>query len=178
MSFTKRELEAIALLQPVTASANVNTVDMDALIAKAHQLRSAYVRSLMSAAAAKIAAAYKTRRDYSKAVSTLHAMSNRELADIGLSRSEIETAVRGHMPAKVTLAQKIAGKLAPLAKRYADWRSRRQGYAQLMAMDLRQLSDIGLTRGEIEAAVAGKGSLANDNVALAANNNASGRQVS
>jgi len=39
--------------------------------------------------------AYLTRRIERQAIIQLHAMSDRELQDIGLTRSEIERAVRG-----------------------------------------------------------------------------------
>ncbi len=104
-------------------------------------------------------------------------MTDRELKDLGITRGEIRQAVRGNAPAAPTLAQKLVKAFAPLFSRYNEWRNRREGYAQLMAMDARQLSDIGLTRGDIAAAVTGTATMANDNAVLAANNN-DGRQVS
>ena len=179
MSFTKKELEAIAMLQPVKA--NTNQVDMDAMIARAHQLRSEYVhdaaRAAFKAVFGGLAAAYRTRRDYNKAVNALEAMTDRELKDLGITRGDIRQAVRGNVPAAPTFAQKLVKAFAPLFSRYNEWRSRREGYAQLMAMDSRQLSDIGLTRGDVAAAVAGKAAMANDNVVPAANNN-DGRRAS
>ena len=41
--------------------------------------------------------AYLARRNEREAILQLHAMSDRELRDIGLSRSEIEGAVRGQL---------------------------------------------------------------------------------
>lgn len=36
-----------------------------------------------------------------------------------------------------------------LAARYADWRSRQRAYAELSALDDRDLADIGISRSEI-----------------------------
>ena len=41
--------------------------------------------------------AYLTRRNEREAILQLHAMSDRELRDIGLTRSQIEGAVRGQL---------------------------------------------------------------------------------
>ena len=42
--------------------------------------------------------AYLERRLHRQAAAQLHAMGDRELKDIGLNRSEIESALRGHDP--------------------------------------------------------------------------------
>ncbi len=175
ISFTKADLEAIAMISPVTA--NCNKVNMDELIARAHYERSAYITGLFKSGFKKIADAYRTRRQNSLAIAQLQSMSNRELSDMGVARCDISRAVLGEAAVRTPLSKKIATVLAPYFAKYEGWRSHRAGYAQLMAMDTRQLSDIGLTRGDIAAAVAGKGTLANDNVIAPANNNG-GRKVS
>ena len=176
ISFTNKDLEALALLRPGTA--NSNHIDYQAYIEKAHRDRSAYVSGLVAGAYRKVANAYTASRQNARAVSRLQAMSNRELADLGITRGEIKRSVLGYDVVKTSFASKIAAFVAPLAAKYKNWQQLRSGYAQLMAMDSRQLSDLGLTRGEIAAAVAGKtGILANDNILGAANSN-DGRQVS
>jgi|GEM_PF-3826063 len=176
ISFTKKELESIALLNPVQA--NTNTVQMDVLIAKAHRERSAYISGLFAKGFSKIALAYKTRRENAIAMEQLNGMSNRELSDIGIARCDIQHAVLGEVATRKTFRVAFKSFVAPIVANYENWRLKRQGYAQLMAMDARQLSDIGLTRGDIMAAVEGKGVvLANDNAIAAANNN-SGRWAS
>ena len=175
ISFTKKELESIALLNPVTV--NNNSIPMDILIAKAHRERSAFISGLIVKGFSKVATAYKTRRQNAIAMAQLHSMSNRELSDIGIARCDIHHAVLGETDNGKTPKVGLKALAALLVVKYEAWRQKRQGYAQLMAMDSRQLSDIGLTRGDIMAAVEGKGAvLANDNI-VAANTN-SGRWAS
>lgn len=183
ISFTKADLEAIALINPVT-TANSNKINVEALIAKAHQERSEYIVGMFAAgfghikaAFGKVAALYRAKRQNQLAIEQLQTMSNRELADLGVARSEIKHAVLGEDAAHVPLVKKVSQSFAALLKRYHNQQNFRSGYAQLMAMDSRQLSDIGLTRGDIAAAVAGNALQANDNVVAPANNNG-GRRVS
>ncbi|MCG8490960.1 MAG: DUF1127 domain-containing protein [Sneathiellales bacterium] len=175
IGLNEKDIDAIAMLKPATA--NNNKIDVQAYIDRAHYERSAY----LTEAIAKVYNALKGKiaksRANAKAIAQLQNMSGRELSDLGVARSEIRIAVMGDAAFRKPLLSKLATLVAPLVKSYEDWRSRREGYAQLMAMDARQLSDIGLTRGDIEAAVAGKGALANDNAVPAANNN-DGRQAS
>ncbi|MEH6403032.1 MAG: DUF1127 domain-containing protein [Sneathiella sp.] len=175
ISFTKKELESIALLNPVKAI--TKSAPMDVLIARAHRERSAFISGLVVKGFSKVATAYKTRRQNAIAMTQLHGMSNRELSDIGIARCDIEHAILGDTVNEKTPKVTFKAFVALLAVKYEAWRQQRQGYAQLMAMDSRQLSDIGLTRGDIMAAVEGKVSvLANDNI-VAANAN-SGRWAS
>ncbi|MFT6557509.1 DUF1127 domain-containing protein [Sneathiella sp.] len=172
ISFTNKDIEALALLNPV--SANNNMIDVDTLIAKAHRQRSEHLRIMISAVSEKLGTAIRTRRENSKAASILRGMSNRELRDIGITRAEIDQVIYGEQVSNGGLLKKVSGVVASLASRYAQWRDHRNGFAQLMAMDARQLSDIGLTRGDVAAAVSGKVPLANDNTAKRND----GRQVS
>ena len=175
MSFTKADLEAIALLKPVTA--NNNTLNMDALIAKAHYERSVFLRNMIAGAFAKMAAGYKAYRADQKAILQLLALTDHELADMGIVRGGIKQAVLGEKAVKASFVQKLVQAIKSLPGKYQNRLKTQAGYQQLMAMDARQLSDIGLTRGDIAAAVTGKAALANDNASHAANNNG-GRQVS
>lgn len=175
IGLNEKDIDAIALLKPATA--NNNKIDVQAYIDRAHYERSAYLTAAISNAFGAMKAKLAKSRANAKAIAQLQNMTGRELSDLGITRSEIRVAVMGDAAVKKPLSTKLAALVAPLVKSYEDWRSRREGYAQLMAMDARQLSDIGLTRGDIEAAVAGKGTLANDNVVAAANNN-DGRQAS
>ena len=54
-------------------------------------------RSALIAALRTWWTAYLTRRNEREAILQLHAMSDRELRDIGLTRSQIEGAVRGQL---------------------------------------------------------------------------------
>ena len=173
-SFTEKDLDGIAFLQPKTA--NSNQFDVDAAVARAHELRSEFFTNSIKSLVSKMSAKRKERAATRRAIAQLHSMSNRELADLGVSRSNIAYAVMGEAAAHTPLRGVIRNKLAALASGYKQWQQKRTGFDQLMSMDARQLSDIGLTRGDISAAVSGKGVLANDNYTAA--NDDGGRQVS
>jgi len=173
-SFTAKDLDGIAFLQPQTA--NNNKFDVDAAVARAHQLRSEFFTSAIKSLVNKMSTSLKNRAEARRAVAQLSAMSDYELSDLGVSRSNIKYAVMGEVAAKTPLRGVIRNKLVAAVSAYKKWQHQRSGYQQLMSMDARQLSDIGLTRGDIHAAVAGKGVLANDNYTAA--NNDGGRQVS
>lgn len=175
MSFTKADLEAIALLKPVTA--NSNKINIDALVAKAHYERSLYLRKLLANTFGKLIAAYRTNRANKNTIRELQGLSDLELHDIGVSRGGIKRAVLGEAAEHVSFGAKVKNKIASLMTSFQNRQISRAGYHQLMAMDSRQLSDIGLTRGDIAAAISGKAALANDNAVRPANNNG-GRQVS
>ena len=60
-------------------------------------------RSGLSAAVRRWWKAYLTRRNERLAILQLHAMSDRELRDIGIARSQIEGAVRGELDQRRSL---------------------------------------------------------------------------
>lgn len=173
-SFTEKDLDAVALLRPITA--NNNKIDIEGAIANAHQLRSAYFTAAFKSVFGAVADRYKTYRANQNAIATLNGMSNRELADMGVTRSNIHHAVLGEVAVRTSLTKKLFKLVVSGFEGFRHWRSQKNGYEQLMAMDARQLSDIGLTRGDIAAAVSGKGLLANDNYTAA--NDETGRKVS
>ncbi len=173
-SFTEKDLDGIAFLQPKTA--NNNKFDVDAAVARAHQLRSEFFTSSIKSLVSKMSAKRKERAAARRAIAQLSAMSDYELSDLGVARSNIAYAVMGEDAARTPLRGVIKSKLAALASSFKKWQHQRAGYDQLMAMDARQLSDIGLTRGDISAAVAGRGRMANDNYTAA--NDDGGRKVS
>jgi hypothetical protein len=62
--------------------------------------------------------------------------------------------------------------------KFIEAQKARAAYVHLMAMDARQLADIGLTRGDVAAAINGnKERLANDNMTQPGNNNDHRRAV-
>jgi uncharacterized protein YjiS (DUF1127 family) len=165
MNYNQKELEALAMIQPVQV--NKENFDVDALIYRGHVLRSEYISNGVVSLFKKVTGKFAKRLQIAAAKRSLHAMSNRELNDLGITRSEIDYAVEGKMDAKFAPSfwTTVKAKLAHAQKA-------RAGYAQLMAMDTRQLADIGLVKGDIEAAVHGNTAfLANDNLAHASNNN-------
>lgn len=175
-SFTEKDLDAVALVAPSTPTrgfrvvANNNTVNMDLIIAEAHHARSEYAHKLAAALVSKIKSTYVAYRNTQIAIAQLQAMSDHELSDIGVSRSGIVHAVKGPQAVKTAKFAAVKTALSNAAVKFGEWRLRRLGFQQLMAMDARQLSDIGLTRGEIEGVMSGRSGLANDNV-RAANSN-------
>ena len=82
----------------------------------------------------------------------LMAMDQRQLDDIGLARSEIHDAVYGR---QVANGEALGRGLMVLGRRLAEWRRRQLARQELQELDDRTLSDIGLRRGDIEAAIRG-----------------------
>jgi uncharacterized protein YjiS (DUF1127 family) len=86
----------------------------------------------------------------------LQKLDDRLLADIGLQRWQIEVVAdnavggsRESFPAAVVQLVSLLG------KGFRLWREKRIAYRELMALDERMLRDIGLSRGDIPAVVAG-----------------------
>ncbi|MEH6475551.1 MAG: DUF1127 domain-containing protein [Sneathiella sp.] len=173
-SFTEKDLDAVALLKPVTA--NNNKINIDAAIAAAHKARSEHMYSMIDALFTGVAKLYTSYTAKQTAIAQLNAMSNSELSDLGVSRSNIKNAVMGEVAFKTPVSTRVKKLFSGLQTSFEGWQRRRVGYALLMAMDTRQLNDIGLTRSGILAAMNSEGGLANDNQ-FAANNNG-GRKVS
>ncbi len=172
MSYNKKDIEALALLRPVES--NNNHIDVDRHVYEAHVLRSEYISGQISNLFASIANKYKTYRRNQLAKQSLYAMTDRELADLGISRAEIDYVVDGKTQPEASEQGSFLAKLfRSISAKIAAAQKARAGYAQLMAMDARQLADIGLTRGDIEAAVNdGLPKKANDNLSAANNNGA------
>lgn len=177
-SFTEKDLDAVAMVAPEIAPkiANNNAVNMDMLIAEAHRARSEFAHELAVNLVSKVTTRYSKYRQAQNAIAQLHGMSDLELSDIGVSRSGIDRAVKGESAVKAAKFAGVKTAMGHAVAKLGQWRLHRQGYQQLMAMDARQLSDIGLTRGEIEGVMSGRSSLANDNVRVA--NTSKGKKVS
>jgi uncharacterized protein YjiS (DUF1127 family) len=86
----------------------------------------------------------------------LQKLDDRLLADIGLQRWQIEivadNAVGGP---RLSFPAAVAQLVTLLVKRVRLWREKRIAYRELMALDERMLRDIGLSRGDIPAVIAG-----------------------
>ncbi|GLQ06018.1 DUF1127 domain-containing protein [Sneathiella chinensis] len=165
MSFTKKDIESIAMLYPtIVTNDDVLNYDVEEVMAQARRARSEYIVGMIKGVFAGMTNTIRTRSENRRALNALYSMSDRELSDLGVSRSEIKHAVLGEAAAKTSVSAGFKGKIvAPLVAKFKAWQSSRAGLAQLMAMDARQLSDIGLTRGDIFAASKGEGRFANDN---------------
>ncbi|MGH6932736.1 MAG: DUF1127 domain-containing protein [Dongiaceae bacterium] len=89
---------------------------------------------------------------------SLRQLDDRMLADIGLRRWQINSvadlAVSG---TTMTVGAAVRVLFAALFGSFAAWRHRRAAYWELMALDDRMLHDIGLSRGDIPAVIAGIG---------------------
>lgn len=170
MSYNMKDIEAVAMIRPVQSN---NKVDVDALVYRAHVLRSQYITEKLSNLYETTVGRYKKHLKVEAAKRALNAMTDRELLDIGISRGEIDFAVEGkNKPMAKTASKSKVGFFTSLGRKFMEAQKARAATAMLMAMDSRQLADIGLTRGEIEIAVKeGKAWLANDNSQPAANNN-------
>ena len=86
------------------------------------------------------------------AYAQLMAMDQRQLDDIGLTPSEIHDAVYGR---QVANGEALARGLMALGRRLAEWRRRQLARQELLGLDDRILSDIGLRRSDIEAVIRG-----------------------
>ncbi len=86
------------------------------------------------------------------AYAELMAMDQRQLDDIGLAPSEIHDAVYGR---QVANGEALARGVMALGRRLAEWRRRQLARHELLGLDDRLLKDIGLHRGDIEAAIRG-----------------------
>jgi uncharacterized protein YjiS (DUF1127 family) len=167
MSYNQKELEALAMIQPVQVMEE--KIDIDALVYNAHVLRSQYVSESVASFYKRTLGKLAKRRHIAAAKRQLHAMTDRELNDIGITRSDIDYAVEGKTAMDAKSKTTIWNRLK---ETFVKAQKARAGYAQLMAMDARQLADIGLVKGDIEAAVNGNIELlANDNVSKASGNN-------
>lgn len=167
MNYNQKELEALAMIQPVQVKKE--NIDIDALVYNAHVLRSQYVSESIASFYKRTLGRLAKRQHNAAAKRSLHAMTDWELNDLGITRSEIDYAVEGkkamESASKATFWGRMKDKLANAQRA-------RAGYAQLMAMDTRQLADIGLVKGDIEAAVNGNVDLlANDNISKTSSNN-------
>ena len=174
ISFTEKDIDAIALMAPATA--NNNAIEIDALVAQAHIARSEHLRDMFAGVAHNISNRIQKYRDSQRALAQLQGMTSRELSDIGITRGEISFALQGDVAEKASFFAGLKEGIIELSTKIAEARLRREGYHQLEAMDYRELSDIGLTRGDISNVMAGKAGRANDNVHVANNNKS--RQVS
>jgi uncharacterized protein YjiS (DUF1127 family) len=169
ISFTEKDLDAVAMVAP-TAVANNNTVNMDFILAEAHRARSEYAHKIVSNMFSNLKARFVEYQKTQHAIASLQSMSDRELSDLRVTRSNIAHAVKGLDVAQPEKQSSFVAWIERVSAKIAESRMRRLGYHQLMAMDARQLSDIGLTRGDVANVMSGKSALANDNV-HAANTN-------
>jgi uncharacterized protein YjiS (DUF1127 family) len=86
----------------------------------------------------------------------LERLDDRMLQDIGVARFEIDAIAESAASRQAPSAGTALGNLfAVLAKSLAAWGERRTAYRELSALDDRMLSDIGITRADIPAVVAG-----------------------
>jgi len=104
----------------------------------------------------KLADQYKIFMRNRAAKKELYSLSSRELADLRISREEIEVVVDG--PVTVEQASRpfiLVRALKSVKVTLSRIERNRRGYQQLMSMDDRQLQDLGLTRGTADAAAHG-----------------------
>ncbi len=167
ISYGKQEIEALAMIEPVNT--NNTHIDTERYVRKAHELRSEFIAEKLSALYQVTVGKYLRNRELAAAKTALYGMSDRELSDIGITRSEIDRAVEGKGEMETT---KKKGFWASLVTKFMEAQTSRAAYVHLMAMNSRELADIGLTRGEIEIAVRGdRAYRANDNLEWPSNTN-------
>ncbi len=96
------------------------------------------------------------RRSFRRAaiMRQLSRLDDRMLADIGLQRWQIDTVANEAVCGQSAIAQNGPGLFASLRVAFANWLMRRKAHKELMALDERMLTDIGITRADIPAVVA------------------------
>ncbi|WP_340150351.1 DUF1127 domain-containing protein [uncultured Sneathiella sp.] len=167
ISYGKKEIEALAFIEPINT--NNLVIDTEKYIRNAHELRSEFLTDALRKMYRRTVGKYKEYRQLEAAKETLFAMTDRELKDIGITRSDIELAVEGRREMAMTTK---TGFWRKLMNKFIEAQQARAAYVHLMAMDSRQLADIGLTRSEVEAAVNGnRNDRANDNLVRPSNTN-------
>ncbi|MDF2367518.1 DUF1127 domain-containing protein [Sneathiella sp.] len=167
ISYGKQEIEALAMIEPVNT--NTTYIDTETYVKKAHELRSLFIAEKLSNLYQATVGKYLKNRELAAAKTALYGMSDRELQDIGITRGDIDRAVEGKSEMETT---KKKGFWASLATRFMEAQTSRAAYVHLMAMNSRELADIGLTRGDIETAVRGdRVYRANDNLDRPSNTN-------
>jgi uncharacterized protein YjiS (DUF1127 family) len=90
-------------------------------------------------------------------VRELTRLDDRMLADIGVRRWDIETVAETAAAAEgPSLVEALGGVVIALGKAVGRWQERRTAVRELSELDDRMLSDIGISRSEIPAVVAGR----------------------
>ncbi|WP_206378238.1 DUF1127 domain-containing protein [Sneathiella limimaris] len=168
ISFSEKDLDALALVAPAVANNNVAVVEN--IVAQARVERSKHMHDMIDAGIAKLKTRIQKYRAANRAMAQLNSMSTRELADLGVTRCGIAFAVQGEKAAHVSFANKLKTAVLGFVEKYENWRLQRASYAELVAMDTRELSDIGITKGDLYNVLNERGALANDNL-TAANSN-------
>ncbi|MGO1118762.1 DUF1127 domain-containing protein [Rhodovibrionaceae bacterium A322] len=139
-----------------------NTLTSSELLAiqvRAQHLQSAYIADLAAKGAKAIgyltginsvAARLKRSYVYHKTLAELQDLDNRILRDIGVNFGEMEFTAKA---ASVEAAPETTSLLGDFVDYLANARRRYETRSQLLALDNHILADIGLTRGDIDAAV-------------------------
>jgi uncharacterized protein YjiS (DUF1127 family) len=159
MGYLTNDISAVAAIN--TAYINDNKVDEAALIKHAKTMRSRDIFKKLSSLSEKALGRYKLSLRTKAAKRELFAMSDRELSDLGVSRGEIDYVVdgKGQSPDDSTIGSKpgyfkiLGRKFNEARKKYAEYVRLAADYERLVAMDARQLADIGLMRDDIDVAL-------------------------
>jgi len=167
MSFGEKELEALALIEPATTDHDLGGGGNTVRRTHESKVRSNFKK--LARLCQPIANAYRRHRDLKASEKCLYAMSDRELRDIGAVRTEVDNAI---VKARQLRKVKISKFLKAALKEFLNSRKTKTAYVHLMSMESRQLDDIGLTRGDINAALLGtKYKFANANLVPESNDN-------
>jgi len=114
---------------------------------QAQQLRSEALATIMKS----IVKSVKNRAASSRGHRELLDLDDRLLRDIGLTRSEIRTAMNTGAIDLTGLMAPVVGLAKGVVNAYRGWRHRHHVYQQLSALDDRMLQDIGMRRDDVEA---------------------------
>ena len=143
---------------------NHNRKTVDELHLRARRYRKNYVLRRLTLAAHFLSRRIATVTRNSAAKRELYAMQDYELADLGITRGEIEFVVSGHRRRGFSTLLKASKRyLGNVWAKIETAMRIRAGYRELMAMDDSQLADLGISRGMIDNVVRGNSILSSAN---------------
>lgn len=135
---------------------NHNRKTVDELHLRARRFRKNYLLRRLILASQLISQRVAIYKRNSEAKKELHDMRDYELADLGISRGEIEFVVSGHRRRGFSTLLAASKRYLSNVRTKIETRIRiRAGYHELVAMNDAQLADLGISRGMIADAVHG-----------------------
>ena len=148
ISYTNKDIEAVAMLRPAKAAqAKIYQKDIEKLIAKARQERSVYIGGFFK----KIFGAQNSDAVASSVIDFPQTTVNTSgVMDVD------SLLVQARREQARAFAAAITSALKQVATKYRSHRDARKAADKLFSMSSRELDDLGLTHGDVEAVVYGR----------------------
>lgn len=123
--------------------------DIHAIVRQAQQMRAAAIGELVASLVAGPVLRFRAWRETRATVTELQRLDDRMLADIGVTRDQIDALIEG--PDAVAKPYGLVETINDLViEPVRRWRVRSQTRQELQALDDTMLRDIGIERGQIE----------------------------